>query len=533
MDLPIHDQILWYACKEAERRLGANAIASPTACYPYLVCGSWMNDMNQSSIFTEFISGTTKDVDNSFAASAAIDGAFKVLWIQQLDAMLERMKNGSPGAAAAADAFMKTFPDALEIDSTATASFGKYCRYDHLDVLENTAESENAKWNGASQFVSGTIQETFSYVKYSLLHSTLHNEPDKRISRDHVIALGRTLHTCADFYAHSNYVELLLWGQAFGGRLKQNIIDEFNDRSRFPLYREKIYPFCPLPTKQDDLQALLSVADDDNFYRVLWYGGTPDLTPLSSCRFLFTDTAYSLLMMYATHLERISVTALDNDGLDLAMAVFNVPGKDVIGRFYKVYREVAGVLQTIGKMAREFLADRLLAMGTTADPTTKGMLEATASIVRSYDSAEAGEWARAGRLKYVAYTLLKDMAAPLAKQDAAVPILPHHSLLCKDYPPGFVSDLLRYRLACLFATEVTTEILMMHFSKTTPEEHAYWDIAHRYFIHPSMQMQTDRRLNPVRPLLDEGRLNAWINDGLLGNWWDLARNGNVIHKIPH
>lgn len=528
MDLPIHDQILWYACKEAERRLGADAIASPTAYYPYLVCGSWMNDMNQSSIFTDFILGAKKDVDNSFAASAAIDGAFKVLWIQQLDTMLERMKSGSPDAAAAGDAFRKAFPDALDRDTTAISGFGKYNRYDHLDVLENTAANENSLWKGADGFTSETITETFSFIDFAFQNTTALTAGTARLEQSNVIALGRILHTCADFYAHTNYVELLFWGLASGGRLKQNVIDEFNDRSRFPLYREKIFPFCPLPTKQDDRKALLSVADDENFYRVLWYGDTPGQTPLSSCRFLLTDTAYSLLMMYATHLERVSATGLDNEGLDLAMAVFNVSHREAISRYFRVYKEFRHVFQTIGKHARTFLADRLVDMGRGADPLKKGMLDATASIVRKYDGAEATEWAQAGRLKYVAYTLQKDMAGELAGQGGGTPILPHHSLLCKDYLPGFQSDMLRFRLACLLATEVTTEFLMLHFSKKTLVKEAYWELASRYFVHPSQQMKTDNRLSPPGPLLDENRLGIWINESLYGRWWELARNGNVI-----
>jgi hypothetical protein len=53
MDLPVHDEILWLACVRASRRLRAagalNPWTDPRFAFPYLVRGSWMNDMNQAS----------------------------------------------------------------------------------------------------------------------------------------------------------------------------------------------------------------------------------------------------------------------------------------------------------------------------------------------------------------------------------------------------------------------------------------------------------------------------------------------------
>jgi hypothetical protein len=267
MDLPVHNQILWHACVEAERRLGDNKIGSPTACYPYLVCGSWMNDMNQSTIFTDFIGTKNNSVDKPYSAQGAIDGVFKVLWIEELKKLLHKMDLGSAETAAAASAFRTLFPDCTGKDSTATASFGRYCRFDHLDVLENSAPAENAAWNRSANFVSESIKDTVSYLKYSFLFlfSTFDVDPANRLSRDKITALGRSLHSFEDFYAHSNYVELLLWELAYGERLKPGLVDEFNSRSRFPICGDKLRPYCPLPTRKDEIRKLIPAEDDSCF----------------------------------------------------------------------------------------------------------------------------------------------------------------------------------------------------------------------------------------------------------------------------
>jgi hypothetical protein len=44
-----HDQVLWIACLRAAQELDGTAPFDPGAVFPYLIRGSWMNDMNQAS----------------------------------------------------------------------------------------------------------------------------------------------------------------------------------------------------------------------------------------------------------------------------------------------------------------------------------------------------------------------------------------------------------------------------------------------------------------------------------------------------
>ncbi len=529
MDLNVHSQVLWYACKEAERRLGDNKIGNPTAYYPYINCGSWVNDNNQSTIFTDFIGNKDKDAANSrFSVDGEIENLFETMWLVELKEDLRRMGKGSAIARSASSQFEALFPQATSEHDNATALFGQYCRFDHLDLLEAHKEEENKSWqSNPNAHVSESIVQTFKYMKNTFTFSSFEEDAEDRLSRDSVIALGKSLHTVGDFYAHSNYVELLLWGLADEGLLKENIIQEFNSKGKFPFHCDKIRPYCPLPTKDDNREKLLATSEEDNLIRILWYGEKPETTPLTPCLFLFKDTTYSLLMMYAMHLERVGSKPLDNDTLDMAMSIFNIPGQDVALKFFNVYEKFAGVLSGIGKMVRGFLVNSLREIGKTMDPATREIMEASAMIVENYNSAEAKEWAKAGRLKYVAYTLQKEMSTPLLSQTTDSLILPHHSLLHKDYMPGTLRDMLRFRLSTLFAVEATTELLMMHFAKESPGKEQFWSIAERYFVHPSTQIPNG---NSRAQLMNMEQLNLWLNDAIIGDWMGLSSKGNVIRS---
>ena len=51
MDIPVHNQILWHACRSANKRLGKNENAkdAPLLYFPSFFRGSWCNDTNQVS----------------------------------------------------------------------------------------------------------------------------------------------------------------------------------------------------------------------------------------------------------------------------------------------------------------------------------------------------------------------------------------------------------------------------------------------------------------------------------------------------
>ena len=272
---------------------------------------------------------------------------------------------------------------------------------------------------------------------------------------------------------------------------------------------------------------MLSTEGDDTLTRILWYGETPEKTPLTPCLFLFKDTAYSLLMMYAMHLEKVGGKPMDSESLNMAMSIFNIPNQDVALKFFNVYEKFSGLLSGIGAKVRGFLVNRLREEAKKMPPDTREMMEASAMVVENYSSAEAKEWAKAGRLKYVAYSLRKEMSLPLQSQTTDSLILPHHSLLHKDYMPGTLRDMLRFRLATLFAVEATTELVMMHFAKAAPKKEQFWGIVERYFVHPSTQIPNG---GSGAPLMNMERMNRWLDEAIIGDWMGLSSKGNVIRS---
>src|SRR6185436_15280438 len=123
----------------------------------------------------------------------------------------------------------------------------------------------------------------------------------------------------ADFFAHSNYVELLLWSLAWRDALGADLVEAFNYRDASvdagrPILR------CPLPGPKQDRTTLMNDA-------ILWYGPDPESTPLVSSLFDLKDTTFSLLHIYAAHLERTDGAPQSDAMLDIAMSVFDVQGQ--------------------------------------------------------------------------------------------------------------------------------------------------------------------------------------------------------------
>ncbi len=514
MDISVHNRILWYGCVEATKRLKNKGgyFADPRIYFPFLVRGSWMNDMNQSTLFTDILLNAT-DKNKAFHIDRTLKNFFRELWRIELKKLIDDMGTGSQEARNAAQTFVSNNP----IDKSEVDSFGVYSRYDHLDVLMDNFRTECS--NGSLR--SNTIDDAINTrAGGRLLQSSFNKTTDQRLEEHRLTVLGRALHSLSDFFAHSNYVELLLWNLSWriNGRcvLDSWVTDEYNRTGEFLDRPGKEILNCPLPGSRKEMHDLLQ----KNI--MMWYGDDPQSTPLTSCLFYPIDTVYSLLKIYAAHLERVDDQLLNDEAFNLVMAVFDIPGRVFLSKAWNVYETFRNALYAIGRAARNYLADELEKSAAGKSEQTKGIMQACAAVIRRYDNAEAKEWAKAGRLKYVAYTFERDMAAKYDDQKPENPLLPHHSLLCKDNVPSNFRDMLRYQLACMFATEVATKVIEMHFSKDTiPDETKFSDeIANKYFIHPSEQID--------KQLIDVVSLNAWINKSHICSWTGLIQNGKKV-----
>jgi hypothetical protein len=324
--------------------------------------------------------------------------------------------------------------------------------------------------------------------------------------------LGRALHSLQDFYAHTSWVELLLWNLAIlpkqSERLDNNIVTAFQ-RANPPFTLAAEDPFyCPLP---------LAHAGSPRKNAIMWYGPDPESTPLVSTVFDTKDTAYSLLNMYASHLVRVGRGVSVSEEIDLVLSILDVSGtpmaEEAIRILIRAGEAVSKVLQAAGAGARAWLANYLEEAASRAGDA-KGALQTVASLLRAYDSKEAGEWARAGRLRYVAYALKCDIATSLLEQAPDQQRLPHHTLLAKDHPVSAIDDMVRYQLASFFATELSAAILEWHFSSAPASIDRFDELCARWLAHPAVQ-------------LSKGVLKAADVSGIARhffgqNWWGLS-----------
>lgn len=285
-------------------------------------------------------------------------------------------------------------------------------------------------------------------------------------------SLGRALHTVADFYAHTNYVELLLWILALEPApygLNETIRRTFNCRrfdSEIPWQTS-----CPLPDgSSKSLTAILKKGGG-----LFYYAETPQETDLVSSIFDTSDTICSLLGMYTSNLrkmERIQtmgdpLTSLDRDKresyFDFALAVIDLSSgqKRLITAGYSVVENLLEVGKLIGRRTREFLADRIERQASnlgniSGQSKAIDALQLTARIVRSYDSKEGQDWRSAGYYQYVIQALSNDMLFKLREsQRKHAPQLPNHTLLRKDSVPEGGHNLIRFNFACTLAVEAS------------------------------------------------------------------------------
>ena len=495
MDIPVHNQILWEACALARERLGGAWIADPSAYFPLLARGSWMNDTNQVTVFSDALRKLAPKV------GPPMKQLLQALWQLERREIIEKMRGVDLGLGTKAEAVSAT---ATDIDA-----FGKYDRFDHLDVLAEDAREY------AGKTIAATVTDTTTVVS-ARLEGVMSGSAEQRLSPGRITALGCALHTVADFFAHSNYVELLLWrlSRKDGGSaaaLSPGIVALFNEPDAALFERDRVDYDCPLPETPDRVPRTNGI---------IWYGKGPAETPLVSSVFDGSDTAYSLTKMYAAHLEDTETQSVDQS--ELAMALLYAPARPIARAAWQLYSAYRNLLQGISDVVRDWLARHLLGLRERA-PEAASALEAAAAIVRGYSSREAGEWARAGRMRYVGSVIQRDLSRRLDGQTPAQPKLPHHTLLAKDAPPGAPDDWIRYGLACAFATDVTAKVLEVHFAAPEPDPRFFAEkVAPRLLRHPAEQLALPKV--PFEP----GRIAKLAERALAGHWRNLLEPTNPI-----
>ncbi|HEY6722450.1 MAG TPA: HET-C-related protein [Polyangiaceae bacterium] len=504
MDLAIHDEILWCACVKASRRLtAAGKLADPAhdprSLFPWMVRGSWMNDMNQVTPLIDF----AQNPNIGPQQDTLFQGLWKVAVQDLLQNTAHRYAHNEP--------LLQAAPGIIASKKHNIDGFGHYNRFDHLDVEENhpATEYDGAWASNARLGRARTAHFTVtSHVRVRLTGSLL---DDDRLEPRSLTSLGRALHTVADVFAHSNYVELLLWSLAWRGRLEPDFINAFNfddgsDNAAGSLLR------CPLPAHGPRAENLLRNA-------VLWYGDSPQETPFVSALFDKSDTIFSLLHIYAAHLLRTDGKPQTEPMLDIAMALFDIQGAKLIKGAWAVLEGIGNVFDAIGQGARNLLARGLdSAADRSTNSTARDLMHDTAHLVRHYDSKKAKDWAEAGRLNFLARELQIQMLEELRGQSPATKLLPHHALLAKDHVEDEAGGRIRFKLGCLLATEVSAQIIERHFSPEEPSLGDYDQMASRVLIHPWWLLEQHPNFDKtLAPLVQKaGGHERWQDQSISG-----------------
>lgn len=480
MDLAIHDEILWCACVKAAKRMADKQELTdandPRAHFPWLVRGSWMNDMNQVSPLLDF-SGNPNIIPQT-------QTLFQGLWnVTVEDLLANRLQNFTDNGP-----LVKAAPGILASKKHNVNGFGRYNRFDHLDVTDTDPAKEYDDPFAKDRLGRAhTAHTTVTSHVVTRLESSLADLDLRRDPRA-LTALGRGLHTLADVFAHSNYVELLLWSLAWRNQLSPTLINAFNKDNKSN-DKSKDWLRCPLPPQGPRDPKLFRNA-------ILWYGDSPEETPFVSSLFDTNDTVFSLLHIYAAHLRRTDGKPQTEPMLDIAMAIFDIQGAPLIKAGWAVLEGIGNVFDAIGQAARSLLASGMEASADNAsDQKMRDLMHSTAGLIRTYDSQKAKDWAEAGQLSFLARELQSQMVLQLAGQTSAVKLLPHHSLLAKDHVENEASGLLRFKLACMLATEVSAQLMERHFSSGTPNVDDYKQMADRVLIHPWQLLDNNPNLD--------------------------------------
>jgi hypothetical protein len=475
MDLAVHNRILQNACITAPSIAGASIDAR--AYLPLLVRGSWLSDMNQASLVLETVKGTPFEhkADESFKK------CLRELWRHDLDAIFKGMREDS----AYEDVVSKAASIVKSGSGLEIGDIGQYNRLDHLDILRPSDVSTEV-----SDMASGSAGRGKAIGKGIMMMVERLDDAYKQSDRfgwKAMTWLGQALHTLHDFYAHSNYVELLLWSLATPGIgvLDGSTVSVFSGPANL---RQQPWDYvCPLPGA-DGMRPCPGA--------FFWYGGGPGETPLVSSVFDTSDTICSLLAKYVSHLRGIEAFSTKDEAdretyLNIAMSLFDLSSsrRFLVSTAYSLVAAVQSAIAALGKKAREIIANDLQKYGESKGGSTKDKFAAAARAVRCYSSKEADDWKKAGGYEYVVNTMQIDMLDELwTRQSGATVALPHHTLLRKDLLLDRADHALRFDLACVFAEAASVHVLRRYFSQQTTTARDWKALLDHLMRHPWTQV---------------------------------------------
>lgn len=470
MDLPVHRTMLFCGLRRAATRLGRVRGVDLVDTFHPLWLGNWLTDMNQATAFFDAAEQRVDPYDRWDKGQYALPGTVTenaALWTRLFQSLwAEEWK------AASALAAFRGLPGS-EARPQSPDDVGGYDPYDHGDVVDRVDASGNPILDERLEFepasrtgMTTTASESvFVNALDRWLFPAFQTRPADR-ARDlrSLRQLGHATHTLADFFGHSNYVEVALKLAASRGYLPSDCA-ELIQSEEFGTFTA--YQSAPDPAK----------------------------TIVMTGRFDRIDLVASLLGIYRD--------ALVPSGRDLADGAF-APGKASSHRdlvfevlfdtfsntpFEKALSamraldELNEFVEKIGSTVQKGLiyTAKWVASFFLQDQAQEKALDELTDLAIVANSTPASDYARMGRLVYVDSVIEQKLREELEK--ATEPKLPHHALINKDHDLGDPEGRLVHKLACCLATDVTTDVLTLYFRGADFKE--VRPVLERYYRHPS------------------------------------------------
>jgi len=490
MDLSVHRTILFLAIERLKKspNLGKFFIdpakLTNDLFYP-MWQGNWLTDMNQASAFFDVLENKYRDPYTRWKPSGQYDfpiaiRKYQTEWVNMYNAL---WREECKEVAGIKEFKLGTCSAAVIISDPSTV--GGYYPFDHFDVADRQRPlcptcklplnlSNNLKEWKCSDLshpvvIAGEdgdaiwepVPDTYEYdnavdglswtahrgVFTECLKGPLNSALSCRTTDPADLCaslryLGKATHILQDFYAHSNYVELLL---------------ECADPKLLPA-------------------ALVTALDSEcagSFASFLKPAQPKDAIVVTG-RFDQVDTVASILKVYRENLvvrwnDLEAGGYLGNRGKtrDLMVEVLfgtfsNQPFTPrALGAIKKVF-EVTDFLSEVGDRIKRgtisffgWLAKKL------TDRDAEESIDKVQDLLLAANDVQAKDYAKAGRIMYLERVIEKDLLNKLEADRAknSGKVLPHHTLLAKDQDTAQPECRLAYKIACLMAVDLTAQIL--------------------------------------------------------------------------
>lgn len=509
MDLSAHRTILFLAIDRLRSHVNRAKFLVPAEgmadqLFYGMWLGNWLTDMSQASAFFDVLENKYRDPytrwrtrdDYDFPAAIA---QHKNEWVSMYNSLWDeecKTVNGFRNFAGIARPAGICIDDANEI--------GGYFPYDHFDVADRMLQNERGEWllvpdcyeyDNARDGRSATIRQgVFSECLNGPLSRAF--SARDRLSPSSLRQLGKATHILQDFFAHSNFVELML--------------------------------LCA-PGLPNGLTSALKSERAGSFASFL-EDGEPRKAIVVTGRFDQVDTVASILKIYRQHLvyrwddlrtqgfwdntgktrdlmvEVLFGTFSDNPFVPRALRAVKTAliVKDFVAKLGDTVRD--GVIAFFGWCAKEI-----------AHQDEDGSIGKIQTLLEAATGPAARDYANYGRVMYLERVIESRLLAELERaKRQGERILPHHTLLAKDQDVSQPETRLAFKIACRMAVDVTVLVLEQYLLGNGIQE--VERILRRCIVHPTV-------------LLDETRAASVLESDvprLYGERWWMYRGESML-----